>query len=186
MVYPILVFLCYFSIACNNSESNHKNTIPPAKSAALIIASSQMSSAKTIAENIIADTSYTILAEALKSTDLLETLGKPGPFTLFTPANNAFKKLPQGMLDGLIKNRKTDLANILSYHIVAGSIKTRDMKDGEKLKTLAGEELIVTVRGDKLLINGINVISTDIEASNGIIYVTDGVLFPRSQNAGSY
>src|SRR6266404_3600963 len=94
MFYPILVFLCYFSIACNNDKSNHKNTTPPAKSAGPV-ASSSMSSSKTIAENIMADTSYTILAKVLISADLMETLNEPGPFTLFIPANNAFKKLPQ-------------------------------------------------------------------------------------------
>jgi len=187
MVYPVLVFLCYFFIACNNKENNHKNKAAGAKSTAPpIISFSQTSSSKTVAENITTDTSYSILAEALKHTDLIETLGKPGPFTLFTPDNDAFKKLPPGMFDGLITNRKNDLANILSYHIVAGSIRTHNMKDGEKLKTLAGEELILTLRNEKVLVNGINVISPGIEADNGIIYVINGVLFPRNQNPGSY
>ena len=60
------------------------------------------------------------------------------------------------------------------------------MKDGEKLETLAGEELIVTLRKDRVLINGINVINPDIETGNGVLYVIDGVLFPRSQNAAAY
>ena len=90
------------------------------------------------------------------------------------------------MFEGLINNRKSDLANILSYHVVAGSIKTRDMKDGQKLKTLAGEDLIVTLRNDKVLINGIQVINPDIQARNGVVYVIDGVLFPQAQNAAAY
>ena len=85
-----------------------------------------------------------------------------------------------------MQNRKRDLANILSYHIVASSMTTKDLKDGEKLRTLAGEELIITLRGDKVLVNGIEVINPDIESSNGIIYVINDILFPRNQNAGAY
>ncbi len=187
MVYlQALFFLCYFSIACSNSESNHKNNNTPAKSVPPVISTSQMSSSKTIAENILNDTTHSILAEALDSTNLMETLTKPGPFTVFSPTNDAFKKLPTGILDGWMKKRKNDLANILSFHVVAGLIKTRDMKDGEKLKTLAGEELIVTRRKHKLLVNGIKVIEPDIQASNGIIYVIDDILFPRNQNTATY
>jgi uncharacterized surface protein with fasciclin (FAS1) repeats len=185
MLYPALVFLSCFLITCNDKGDPEYNTTPP-KPATPVVVSSQRSSSKTAAENIITDTSYTILAKALKSTDLMETLNKPGPFTVFTPNNDAFKKLPEGTLDGLIKNRKNDLANILSYHIVAGALKNCDMKDGKKLKTLAGEELIVTMRKNKVLVNGIEVISPEIDASNGIIYMVDGLLFPRSQNPGSY
>jgi uncharacterized surface protein with fasciclin (FAS1) repeats len=145
-----------------------------------------MNPSKTIAENITADSTHTILAKALESTNLMETLSKPGPFTVFTPANNAFKKLPQGTFEGWMKTRKKDLVNILSYHIVAGSIKANDLKDGQKLRTLAGEELIVTMRNDKLLINGINVIEPDIQASNGVIYIIDDLLFPRNQNPDRY
>jgi uncharacterized surface protein with fasciclin (FAS1) repeats len=172
-------------ITCNDKGDPEYNTTPP-KATTHVVVSSQKSSSKTAAENIVTDTSYTILAAALKSADLMETLNKPGPFTVFTPNNDAFKKLPEGTLDGLIRNRKNDLANILSYHIVAGALNIREMKDGKKLKTLAGEELIVTKRKNKVLVNGIKITSPEIEASNGIIYAVDGLLFPRSQNPGSY
>lgn len=85
-----------------------------------------------------------------------------------------------------MKSRQSDLADILSYHIVAGSLKNREMRDGEKLKTLASDELIVTRRNGKILINGIDVINRDIEASNGTIYVIDGILFPRRRDSASY
>jgi uncharacterized surface protein with fasciclin (FAS1) repeats len=126
------------------------------------------------------------LAKALDSTELIETLKNPGPFTVFTPTNEAFDKLPEGVLESLMGKRKNDFINILSYHIVAGAIKAHDFKDGEKLRTLAGEELTVSVRNEKLMINGTNVIESDIESSNGMIHVIDGILFPRNQNAGVY
>ncbi len=176
------VFLCYFSTGCRNS----KNKDTSAKPSTSIIASSKTDSSKTIAEKIIADSSQTILAKALNSTELIETLKKPGPFTVFTPTNEAFNKLPEGVLESLMGKRKNDFTNILSYHIVAGAIKASDLRDGERLKTLAGEELTVTVRNDKLMINGTNIIETDIESRNGLMHVIDGILFPRNQNAGVY
>lgn len=185
MLYPpALVFLVYFLIACTNSKSDSKNNSTGLQSEDTAMAGSQMSS-KTIAENIMVDSSHSILVEALKSTDIIETLTQPGPFTLFAPTNDAFAKLPPGTFDGWMNNRKNDLANILSYHIVAGSIKTKDLEDGQKLKTLAGDELIVTIRKDKLLINGINILGDNVPSSNGIIYVIDGLLFPRNQNAAA-
>lgn len=181
-----LVFLLYFLVGCTNNKSDSKNHSTNLQSADSVMGSTQMSASKTIADNIMVDSSHSILVEAFESTDIIETLTKPGPFTLFAPTNDAFAKLPPGTFDGWMHGRKDDLANILSYHIVAGSIKARDLEDGQKLKTLAGDELIVTKRKDKLLINGINILGDDVPSANGIIYVIDGLLFPRDQNAAAY
>ena len=187
MLYPpALIFLICFLIACTDNKNDGKNSNPSLRTGDPVMAASQMNPSKTIAENIISDSSHSILVKALQSTDIIETLTKPGPFILFAPTNEAFEKLPPGTFDGLMDNRKNDLANILSFHIVAGSIKSSDLKDGQKLKTLAGEELIVTKRKDKLLINGINIIVPDVQSSNGIVYVIDGLLFPRNQNPASH
>lgn len=182
MLLPVLVFLS-FSIQCNNDSKNDHTT---AKQRTAVAAASQMSPAKTILENIKMDTSYTILDEALESMGFIETLSQSGPFTIFAPTNEGFRKLPPGIYESLTQSRKSDLANILSYHIVASSMKPKDLKDGEKLRTLAGEELIITVRKDKMLVNGIEVMNPDIESSNGIIFVINDILFPRNQTTGAY
>jgi len=179
---PIYVFLCYFSAACRNTKNKDTAAKPPTS----VVAGTNTKRSKTIAENILADSSHAILAKALDSTELIETLKEPGPFTVFTPTDEAFTKLPEGVFESLMGNRKNDLINILSYHIVAGAIRANDLKDGEKLKTLAGEELTVSIRNDKLRINGTNVIEVDNESSNGISHVIDGILFPRNHNAGAY
>jgi len=178
---PALIFLC--CLACTHKTNNK---IVPDKSGAPVVAAWQIDETKTIPENILMDTSQSNLAQAFTFTGLIETLRQPGPFTVFAPTNSAFRKLPPGMFEGLMSDRKSDLANILSHHIVAGSIKKRDMKDGEKLKTLAGEDLIVTLRNDKVLVNGIQVISPEIQVRNGIVYVIDGVLFPQTQNTADH
>jgi uncharacterized surface protein with fasciclin (FAS1) repeats len=145
-----------------------------------------MSSSKTIAENIMMDTSYSILSESLKASDLFEVLTKPGPFTFFAPTNTAFKSLPEGTLEGLMNDRKNDLANILSHHIVAGILQNKDLKEGQKLKTLAGDELIVTKRNKEIIINGVKINDQAADATNGVIYVIDNLFFPKSQNSSAY
>jgi uncharacterized surface protein with fasciclin (FAS1) repeats len=168
-------------IACRSNENKDTSAKPSST-----IEAGDINYAKTIANILLSDSDHTILARALDSTDLIETLKKPGPFTVFSPTNEAFKKLPEGVLESLMGTRRNDFVNILSYHIVAGNIKRHDFKDGQRLKTLAGEELTVSLRNDKLRINGMNVIEEDIESSNGVIHVIDGILFPRNQNAASY
>jgi uncharacterized surface protein with fasciclin (FAS1) repeats len=171
----------YLLIQCNsnNDETN-------AKQKATVASAAHMSPSKTLLENIKMDSSYTSFDAALDSTGLAETLSQSGPFTIFAPTNEGFRKLPSGVYESLMQTRKADLANILSYHIVASSIRTKDLRDGQKLRTLAGEELIITLRKDKVLVNGIEVENADIESSNGIIHVIDDMLFPRNQGNPSY
>jgi len=178
------LFLCYSFTACHKNKSNHKNNDTKIKSAHTSASNLQMDPSKTIAENITRDTSYSILSESLKASGLSEILAEPGPFTFFAPTNTAFSGLPNGTLESL-KERKNDLANILSHHVVAGLLRNKDLK-GQKLKTLAGDELIVTTRNKEIIINGVKVNANGIKASNGTIYVIDNLLFPKDQNPGAY
>jgi uncharacterized surface protein with fasciclin (FAS1) repeats len=179
---PVLVVL-YFSIQCNSDDKYYSGST---KQKARIASAAHMSPSKTLVENINMDTSYTIFAGALDSTGLVETLNQSGPFTIFAPTNEGFRKLPSGIYESLTQTRKRDLANILRYHIVASSIKTKELRDRQKLRTLAGEELIVTLRKGKVLVNGIEVVNPDIESSNGIIYVINDILFPRNQENAAH
>jgi uncharacterized surface protein with fasciclin (FAS1) repeats len=113
-------------------------------------------------------------------------LNKPGPFTVFAPTNAAFEKLPEGSLDGLLNERKNDLSNILSHHLVAGLLDQTDIEKSQKITTLAGEDLIITKRKDGIMINGLKINSRGIKNNNGIIYIINDLLFPRNQNPGAY
>ena len=139
-----------------------------------------------IVETAIAAGDFTTLTTALTEAGLVETLKGDGPFTVFAPTDAAFEKLPAGTLDKLLKDPKGDLTEILTYHVVPGEVYAADIveMDGEKIKTLEGDELTVDVSdgGDVALIddqgNRINVTATDAQASNGVIHVIDGVLMP--------
>ena len=178
----LLPFLCFLT-ACHD-QLGHKNSNTRLKS--LSISNSLMDSSKTIPENISTDTSFSILSRSLEATGLLEVLNKPGPFTVFAPTNAAFEKLPDGSLEGLLNERKNDLSNILSHHLIAGSLEKKDIEKSQKLTTLAGEDLIITKRNDEIMINGLRINSKGIRSNNGVIYIINDLLFPRNQNPGAY
>ena len=109
-----------------------------------------------------------------------ETLSGAGPFTVFAPTNAAFDKLPAGTVDNLVKpEMKADLTNILTYHVVPGALRAADLKDGQKLKTVQGKELTVTMKDGKVMIDGATVTIADVISSNGVTHVVDAVLMPK-------
>jgi len=123
---------------------------------------------------------HTTLVAAIKAAGLVETLKGAGPFTVFAPTNAAFEALPAGTVESLLTpEKKADLTGILTYHVVAGSVKAADLKDGQKVKTLQGGELTVTIKDGKVMINGANVTTADLGSSNGVIHVIDAVLMPK-------
>jgi uncharacterized surface protein with fasciclin (FAS1) repeats len=124
---------------------------------------------------------HSTLVAAVSAAGLVETLKGAGPFTVFAPTNAAFNALPAGTVDGLLKpESKADLTKILTYHVVAGSVKAADLQDGQKVTTLQGEELTVSIKDGKVMINGANVTAADLTGSNGVIHVIDAVLLPKN------
>ena len=151
-----------------------------AAEAGVMVGGANMVPSKNIVENAIGSADHTTLVAAVKAAGLVETLSGPGPFTVFAPTNEAFAKLPAGAVDGLLKpESKAKLTGVLTYHVVAGALKAADLKDGQKLKTVQGEELTVSVKGGKVMINGANVTIADAVSSNGVTHVIDAVLMPK-------
>jgi len=122
--------------------------------------------------------SFSTLATALTEADLVSTLKQEGPFTVFAPTDEAFKKLPEGTLESLLKD-KDALANILKYHVVSGNFMAQDVMNYESAKTVSGESFNISVKDGKVFVNESEVISADIKASNGVIHVIDEVLIPN-------
>jgi uncharacterized surface protein with fasciclin (FAS1) repeats len=140
----------------------------------------KMEAPKDVIDIAISSPDHTTLVAAVTAAGLVETLKGAGPFTIFAPTNAAFSALPAGTVENLLKpEQKASLTNILTYHVVAGSVKAADLKDGQKVKTLQGEELTVSIKDGKVMINGANVTAADLSGSNGVIHVIDGVLMPK-------
>ncbi len=144
------------------------------------VGGAMMLPSKNIVENAVNSKDHTTLVAAVKAAGLVETLSGAGPFTVFAPTNEAFDKIPKATLDNLMKPAmKADLTKILTYHVVSGSMKAADLKDGMELTTVQGEKLKVSVKDGKVMINGATVTIPDIMDSNGVTHVIDQVLMPK-------
>lgn len=124
-------------------------------------------------------------ASAVKSTLLTDTFDSTGPYTVLAPTESAFKAMPAGTLDMLLKLENTaKLKNILTYHIIPGAITTSQLTDGQRLKTVNGQELVVELADGKVVFvdakgGKATVTKSDIAASNGIVDTIDAVLLPQ-------
>ena len=137
---------------------------------------------KTIVDVAIATPDLSTLVAAVKAGDLVGTLSSAGPFTVFGPTNEAFAALPAGTLDNLLKHKnQAELVDVLTYHVVAGNVQAKDLKDGQMLTTVEGKTLTVRIAGSTVLINSAKVVIADVEASNGVVHVVDGVLLPGAK-----
>ena len=124
---------------------------------------------------------HTTLVAAVKAAELVDVLSNSGPFTVFAPVNAAFDALPAGTVDGLLKpEKKADLQNVLQYHVFVGGLKAEDLKDGQVLNMVNGDNAKITVKDGKVQINGANIIGS-VQASNGIVHVIDAVLLPPAK-----
>ena len=118
-----------------------------------------------------------------KRQDLVPALKSPGPFTVFAPTDTAFAKLPPGTITDLLKpENKPLLIKILTYHVVAGNYTAASiiaLNPPVNIPTLAGQNVLVTLSGNKVKVNDATVIIPDVFASNGIIHAIDTVLLPK-------
>lgn len=137
---------------------------------------------KTIVQNAVQASSVTTLVKAVQAAGLDGTLSGPGPFTVFAPTNDAFNKLPNGALAGLLKpESKEKLKSVLTYHVIAGRLLAQDLKDGQELTTVNGEKIKVSVKDGKVMINNATVQTPDVISSNGVTHLIDNVLLPEGK-----
>ncbi|HEU4470349.1 MAG TPA: fasciclin domain-containing protein [Flavisolibacter sp.] len=146
----------------------------------VMVGGANMVPSKNIVENAVNSSEHTTLVAAVKAAGLDSTLSGSGPFTVFAPTNAAFAKLPAGTVDNLLKpEMKSDLAKVLTYHVVSGSYRAADLKDGQELTTVQGGKLKVSIKDGKVMINDANVTIADVISSNGVTHVIDGVVLPK-------
>jgi len=116
------------------------------------------------------------LVAAIKAAELVTALQGQGPFTVFAPTNAAFKKLPEGQLEELLKpENRMKLAKILKGHVIKGRVNAADIKAGE-VKTLDGKEVEITMQNGKVSYGNAMVIATDMSTANGVIHEIDTVV----------
>lgn len=146
-------------------------------SPALVAASPSSAAKADIVDTAISAGSFKTLVAALNAAGLTETLKGKGPFTVFAPTDEAFAKLPAGTVDALLKDIPK-LTAILTYHVVPGQVTAKDVMKLSSAKTVQGQSLTLNTRNG-VKVDGANVITADVIASNGIIHVIDSVVLPK-------
>jgi uncharacterized surface protein with fasciclin (FAS1) repeats len=135
---------------------------------------------KDIVDTAIAAGQFKTLVTAVQAADLAETLKGEGPFTVFAPTDEAFKKVPKETLDALLKDKKA-LAGVLTYHVVPGKVMAADVVKLDSAKTVQGKPVKIVTKDGKVTVNGATVVKTDIVCKNGVIHVIDAVILPPEE-----
>ncbi len=135
---------------------------------------------------------FSTLVTAVKAAGLVETLSGDGPFTVFAPTNDAFAKLPEGTVAGLLTPESKDaLTSILTYHVVAGKFEAAAVIEAIEanngafvVDTVQGGQITLSLDGGNVILTDANgntstVIMADVVSSNGVIHAIDTVVMPK-------
>jgi uncharacterized surface protein with fasciclin (FAS1) repeats len=182
----LITITVLLAAGCNNNKENKTGEVTSTEtitSAGGQEAVQDDESAKDVVKIAVGSKDHTVLVAALKQAELVTSLSNAGPFTVFAPTNAGFDKLPAGTVDGLMKDdKKADLQNILQYHVAVAGYKTENMQDGQIIGMANGDNITLSVKDGKVMVNGTASIVASIPASNGIIHVIDAVLLPPAKN----
>lgn len=141
------------------------------------VAASEVAAGGTIVDIASGNESTSTLVAAVSAAGLVDTLNGEGPFTVFAPTNEAFAALPAGVLDALLLPENKDvLTQILTYHVVPGTVMAADITDGD-VATVEGQTVALST-ADGVTVNGAKVVQADVVGSNGVIHLIDAVILP--------
>jgi uncharacterized surface protein with fasciclin (FAS1) repeats len=179
----MLAAVLLFNVSFGQTMANEKT---------VEVGGSPMYPSKNIVENAVNSKDHTTLVAAVKAAGLVETLQSAGPFTVFAPTNDAFGMLPAGTVETLVKpENKAKLTGILTYHVVAGRLGTKELdewiKKGDgtaELTTVAGGKLWVMKKAGKYMLKDENggmatITIKNVYQSNGVIHVIDHLVMPK-------
>ncbi len=136
-----------------------------------------MNNLANIVETAINAGSFNTLVTAIKAANLVDTLNGAGPFTVFAPTDEAFAKLPEGTVEGLLKDIPA-LKKILTYHVVSGKVMASDVVKLNSATTVQGSDVKIDASNGGVKVNDATVANADVAADNGVIHIIDTVLIP--------
>lgn len=177
----LVIAIGAFLFFANNGEDEEETTEQPTTS-------EQQTEATEPAQNIVevasGDPQFSTLVAAIEAAGLVETLSGEGPFTVFAPTDDAFANALEALdLTAEELLAREDLADILTYHVVAGEVLAADVVElaGQDIETVNGQTVSIRVEDGVVYVNDAQVVATDIETSNGVIHVIDTVLLPETE-----
>ena len=179
----LLIVSFVFMLSCNGDDNAAKT--PATENTAVAGGQEKVNddaSQKDVVKVAMGSKDHSTLVAAVKQAELVTALSNAGPFTVFAPVNAAFDKLPAGTVDALMKDdKKADLQNILQYHVGVGVMKKESFTDGQIIGMVNGDNVTVSVKDGKVMLNNSATIVASVPASNGIIHVIDAVLLPPAK-----
>ena len=181
LVLAVIITTMVLFAGCATTQPPQVTSNPAPTSTPTISTGGPMTKAvmKNIVETAEDDGRFSSFVAAVKAADLNDTLSDPdSTFTVFAPTDDAFKNLPDGTMDTLLKDPQGDLLQILLYHVVSEKLMAVDLEKLTSTETLQGGALIISVSNGTLRVDGATVIITDIECSNGVIHGVDTVMLP--------
>lgn len=163
----VLMALALVAAACGGDDAETTTTTVAAETGTIVDVATEAGS-------------FTTLLAAADAADLVGTLQGEGPFTVFAPTDDAFAALGEETINSLL-GQPEELSQILLYHVVSGSVLAADVVGLNSADTVEGSAISIEVVDGGVVLNGsVNVVTTDIQASNGVIHVIDAVLLPSS------
>jgi uncharacterized surface protein with fasciclin (FAS1) repeats len=174
--------LALVATACSSDDdgddASSTTSAPPSTEQAASDSSADASADPgTIVEVASANDDFETLVSAVQQAGLVETLSGEGPFTVFAPTNDAFAEIPADQLNAILAD-KEQLTSILTYHVLPAKVMAADLQPEQMVTTVQGQDVDIRVADGNATINGCNIVTTDVEASNGVIHVIDCVLTP--------
>ena len=167
-------------LSCNSQEEATSGAQTPSAGGQEAVADDE--SQKDVVKVAVGSKDHTTLVAALKQAELVTALSNAGPFTVFAPTNAAFDKVDKATLDALMTDeKKADLQNILQYHVTTSALQADFFTDGQSLGMVNGDNITVSVKDGKVILNGTATIVASVPASNGVVHVIDGVLLPPAK-----
>jgi uncharacterized surface protein with fasciclin (FAS1) repeats len=154
-------------------------TIAAAAAGLTMTAAAALAADKDIVDTAVEAGTFQTLVAAVQAAELVDTLKGDGPFTVFAPTDAAFAALPEGTVENLLKPENRDqLVAVLTYHVIPGKVMSADIA-GQTLspETVQGSTVDIDATSG-VTIDGANVVTADVEASNGVIHVIDAVILP--------
>jgi uncharacterized surface protein with fasciclin (FAS1) repeats len=178
--YSLPLIIALFAASCNASTNEAQTSEENTEFVSGQSAVQDDESQKDIVKVAASSKDHSTLVAAVKQAELVDVLSNAGPFTVFAPTNAAFDKLPKETLNALMKDdKKSELQDILQYHVSVGVFKPEMLQDGQVINQANSKNITISKKDGKLLLNGTATIIASIPAANGIIHVIDGVLLPQ-------
>ncbi|MFZ0005032.1 MAG: fasciclin domain-containing protein [Methanoregula sp.] len=138
-----------------------------------------MSPQVTITETLAADYRFSIMTGAVRAAGFDTLLGGRGPFTFCAPTDEAFRSVPNEILESLMADPQGKLMRVLQYHILFGNLPCAIMKRLNFPKTRLGITVEITEEGGAVLFSGAMVTVPDITCTNGVIHGINRIIIPR-------